>query len=69
MRIEQFKGQIKKLTDEVFELDKQNNTLKIELEKHTDYYTHAKKDLDEAVEKLHQTNRVRHELEIRLIAE
>jgi len=50
-------------------LDRSNSTLRIELDKMSEYYKNCKSDLDETVERLHQTNRVRHELEIRLQGE
>jgi hypothetical protein len=43
--------------------------LSLELDKTREYYKNSKTDLEDATEKLHQTNRVRHELEYRLHAE
>lgn len=43
--------------------------MRIELEKLIELYRSTKNDLDDAVDKLHLTNRLRHELEIRLDAE
>lgn len=65
-RINLLKDQTTELTQQVFDFDKENSTLKIEVEKYTEYYNQAKRDLDEAIEKLHQTNRVRHEVELKL---
>lgn len=44
-------------------------TTKIELDKVTEFYKNTKSDLEESMDRLHTTNRIRHELEIRLHAE
>ncbi len=46
-----------------------NETLRVELEKMTEYYKGTKGDLEDTIDRLHQANRVRHELEVRLHAE
>lgn len=43
--------------------------MRLENVKLTEYYKTTKGDLEEAVDRLHQANRVRHELELRLHAE
>lgn len=41
----------------------------VEIEKLTESYRLTKGDLEETVDRLHQANRVRHDLEVRLHAE
>jgi len=43
--------------------------MRIELEKLNELYKNTKNDLEDAVERLHLTNRMRHELEVRLTSE
>jgi len=43
--------------------------MRIELEKLNEMYINSKNDLEDAVERLHLTNRMRHELEVRLTSE
>eukprot|EP00347_Sterkiella_histriomuscorum_P012772 403367281 len=68
-RIEQQRDKIieYKKTCELFE--QQNGTMRVELEKLNELYRSTKNDLDEAIDRLHLINRVRHELELRLSSE
>lgn len=43
--------------------------MQVEIEKLTESYRLTKGDLEETVDRLHQANRVRHDLEVRLHAE
>lgn len=43
--------------------------MRVELEKLSELYRTTRNDLDDAIERLHLTNRVRHELELRLQSE
>ena len=47
-------------------LDLAHGTLTIQNEKVTQQYDSCKRDLDDAIEKLHITNKARHETEIKL---
>lgn len=51
------------------DLDLKHGTLVIQYEKVREQYETSKKDLDDAIEKLHVTNKVRHETEVKLYEE
>ncbi|CDW73527.1 UNKNOWN [Stylonychia lemnae] len=68
-KIELQKDQISKLKYDCAQFEKQNGTMRIELEKLNEMYKSTKHDLEDAVERLHLTNRMRHELEVRLTSE
>ena len=57
------------MSAKVEEFEKQVTGYTLNLDKTTEKYNTAKTSLADAVDKLHQTNRVRHELEILLKAE
>ena len=43
--------------------------MQVEIEKVSEQYKNTKQDLEETMDRLHTSNRVRHELEVRLHAE
>jgi chromosome segregation ATPase len=55
--------EIKMLFDDI---DLKHGTLTIQHEKVREQYDNSKKDLDDAIDKLHITNKVRHETEVKL---
>lgn len=67
-RVETQKVEIRSLDQQFQQVENENGTLKVELERVNDYFNNAKSDLDDTVDRLHQTNRVRHEVELRLRA-
>lgn len=52
-KIENFKKEVSSLNARIFDIDRNNTTLKIELEKISEYYRNCKSDLDETIERLH----------------
>ncbi len=63
------RSELERMIQENKDLVDQNETLRVELEKMTEYYKGTKGDLEDTIDRLHQANRVRHELEVRLHAE
>lgn len=47
-------------------MDLKHGSLTIQYEKVTEQYDNCKRDLEDAIDKLHITNKVRHETEVRL---
>jgi chromosome segregation ATPase len=68
-RIEKLKFELRELKVNFEELDLKHGTLSIQHEKVREQYDTCKRDLDDAIEKLHLTNKVRHETELRLTEE
>jgi chromosome segregation ATPase len=68
-RIEKLKFELRELKVNFEELDLKYGTLTIQHEKVREQYDTCKRDLDDAIEKLHLTNKVRHETELRLTEE
>jgi len=65
-RIEKLKKEMHEIRETNDNLDIEYSTLKINHSKTIDLYKTCVKDLDSTTEKLHLTNRVRHETEIKL---
>lgn len=65
-RIDKLKKELRELKINHEELDLKHGTLTIQHDKVKEQYENTKKDLDDAIEKLHITNKVRHETEVRL---
>ena len=57
---------ISKLKEERDSIERQAMKINLELEKVSELHKNAKLDLDDATDRLHQVNRVRHELDLRL---
>ena len=65
-RIERLKNELSELKVKHEELEIEKGTLKINYAKVMELYEICQRDLDDTTEKLHQTNKVRHETEIKL---
>ena len=65
-RIEKLKGELDSTTVKLEDVEKEHGTLKIIHEKTNDEKEALMKDLKDTSEKLHVTNKVRHETEIKL---
>lgn len=65
-RIDKLKIKLYDIEKKYDELVLEHGTLKIEHERIMDVYKVAAFDLDDTIEKLHLTNKVRHETEIKL---
>lgn len=68
-RIEKLRTELKEVKTKYDEVDLQHGTLLIQHEKVRELYDQCKLDLDNAIEKLHLTNKVRHETELKLTEE
>ena len=68
-RLEKYKSMLDKTEEDLAVERDLTGTLKVELDKTDENCKNARNDLEDVVEKLHQTNRARHEIEIRLKAE
>ena len=68
-RIEKLKIELRDLKVAFEDIDLKYGTLNIHHEKIKDQYDTCKRDLDDAIDKLHITNKVRHETELRLSEE
>ena len=65
-RIQKLKRELTDIKVKYEELDLKHGTLSIQFDKVKEQYDVSKKDLDDAIEKLHVTNKVRHETEVKL---
>lgn len=68
-RIDKLKAELKEYKFKFEEVDLLFGTLNIQHEKIKEQYETCKRDQDDAIEKLHLTNKVRHETELRLTEE
>jgi chromosome segregation ATPase len=68
-RIEKLKAELKDVTARFEDVDLKYGTLTIQNDKVRDQYETARRDLEDAIEKLHVTNKVRHETELKLAEE
>jgi len=65
-RIDKLKTELRELKVAHEELDLKHGALKVNYEKASEQAATTKKDLDDVIEKLHITNKVRHETEVKL---
>ena len=65
-RIDKLKRELRELKMLHDELDLKHGTLTIHYDKIKEQFDSTKRDLDDAIEKLHVTNKVRHETEVKL---
>ena len=65
-RIDSYKKEIQELKVDLEKLTIEHESLKINFQKINEQYTAASNDLEDTTEKLHLTNKVRHETEIKL---
>ena len=68
-RIDKLKAELAELKEQYYKVDIELETLKINYSKTMDLYDVCSKDLEDTVQKLHTTNKVRHETEIKLAEE
>lgn len=67
--MEALRFEYERVKSENKEITSAKETLAVELDKMTEFYKQSKSDLEGTIDRLHQANRVRHELEVRLHAE
>ena len=65
-RIDQLRDELKTIQDLYEKMDVEHNTLKIQHGKNLELLERAQNDLNDTVDKLHLTNKVRHETEVKL---
>lgn len=68
-RIEKLKAELRDIKFKFENVDLLHGTLSIQYEKVKEQYDNCKRDLDDAIDKLHLTNKVRHETELKLSEE
>jgi chromosome segregation ATPase len=65
-RIEKYKADLHQMKIDLEKIIIEHESLKINHDKVKEQYQNSQKDLDDTTEKLHLTNKVRHETEIKL---